>query len=363
MPEAISSAKLDARRMLPLNPLGLTTLRTLLLCATALAWLGCSRTKPLPMTQMIAGQTMGTTYTVKLATAANHLLLTEVTQEIEAELERVNAQMSTYLSTSEISRFNEHASRDWFPVSQETAEVVNLSLELYRRSKGAFDITVGPLVNLWGFGPSGRLEKIPSDELVAKTREFVGSDKLEVRLSPAALRKLEPQLQIDLSAIAKGHGVDRVAAMLDQLGLKAYFVEIGGEVRTKGTRPDGKLWRVGIERPDPSSRSIERVVDLQNQSMATSGNYRNFYEFKGQRYSHTIDPKTGAPKRDPILSATVVADECGLADGIATSMMSAGFEIGLELAKQHGWAVYLIESTDSGELRAVASPRFTELFP
>ncbi len=325
--------------------------------------LACNRAHPLPMTQVIAGQTMGTSYTIKLGPADTLTTLQETTREVEAELERVNAQMSTYLTTSELSRFNHQTQDEWFSVSQETAEVVHLALELYRNSDGAFDVTVGPLVNLWGFGPNGRPQSVPSQPTVAETLTSVGAQKLEVRLSPPALRKLVPRLQVDLSAIAKGHGVDRVAAVLERLHYASYFVEIGGEVRVKGTRPGGDAWRIGIERPDSAARSVQRIAELRDQSMATSGNYRNFYDLDGRRFSHTIDPKTGYPKVDSIASATVVADNCALADGIATSMMAAGFESGLRLAEKHNWAVYLIRINEQGELESAASSKFTESFP
>jgi thiamine biosynthesis lipoprotein len=150
-------------------------------------------------------------------------------------------------------------------------------------------------------------------------------------------------LQVDLSAIAKGHGVDRVAEVLDKLNVSSYFVEIGGEVRTKGHKPGGEEWQVGIERPTPEQRSVERILPLSGRALATSGNYRNYHVLEGRSYSHTINPKTGYPVEDPIASASVVADNCALADGIATGMMSAGFDAGMALAEKHGWCVFLIK--------------------
>jgi thiamine biosynthesis lipoprotein len=191
----------------------------------------------------------------------------------------------------------------------------------------------------------------------------VGADKLAVRRAPPALKKNHPLVQVDLSAIAKGHGVDRVAGVLDRLNYKAYFVEIGGEVRTRGRKLDGSPWQVGIEHPEPNQRSVERVLPLSDRSLATSGNYRNYFEFEGKRYAHTLNPRTGWPVEDPIVSASVVADNCALADGIATGLMSAGFEAGLALAEKHGWSVMLMRATPSGVFEIAESTQFSQDFP
>lgn len=331
----------------------------LLLCV------GLTACRPTPVTtdQALVGQTMGTTYSIKLVPFEGMPRLTEVSKEISAELERVNAQMSTYLTTSELSRFNASSSTDWVAVSPETAAVVEQSLELTRLTDGAFDVTVGPLVNLWGFGPGPRSGRAPSEAAIAEVRSNVGADKLEVRVSPPALKKTQPQLQVDLSAIAKGHGVDRVVERLDRLGFTAYFVEIGGEVRCRGQKLDGSAWRVGIERPTSGERSVQRVLPLTDRSLATSGNYRNYFEEAGQRFSHTIDPRSGRPVEDSIASASVVADTCALADGIATGMMAAGFEKGLELAERHGWSVLLLRPLPGGEFEVAQSSAFLREFP
>ncbi|MEZ6149520.1 MAG: FAD:protein FMN transferase [Pirellulaceae bacterium] len=319
----------------------------------------CNRPHQLPVLQAISGQTMGTTYSIKLSPAATGTpALTHVSQQIEAELASVNAQMSTYLTTSELSRFNQLDSNEWFPVSQETADVVALALQLNDQSDGAFDVTVGPLVNLWGFGPAPRQTQTPSQADIAALLEAVGADKLQVRLAPPALRKTHPALQVDLSAIAKGHGVDRVVNVLERLQFSSYFVEIGGEVRTKGTKPGGQAWQIGIEQPRSDQRSVAEVLLLTDQALATSGSYRNFFEVGGRRYSHTISPKTGWPVEDPIVSASVLADNCALADGVATAMMSAGFDAGLALAERNDWAVMLVRPTADGEFETIESTAF-----
>jgi thiamine biosynthesis lipoprotein len=293
--------------------------------------------------QLITGQTMGTTYAVKLVPNETMPDLSEISAEVQAELDRVNRQMSTYDPTSELSRFNALSSTDWFEVSPETAEVAKLAQQVFEQSDGAFDVTVGPLVNLWGFGPDGRPEEVPSQAQIDALLESTGSTRLEVRLEPPALRKLHPKLQLDFSAIAKGHGV-------------------GGEIRTRGVRLDGSPWQVGIERPIENVREIQQVIGLSNQSLATSGNYRNVYELDGQRFSHTINPTTGRPVEDAIASASAIADNCALADAIATCMMSSGFTRGLEIAEQNHWAVLLVRKTAEDGFETAASGAFDSMF-
>ena len=340
------------------NPFSLRCLGVVGCFLVGLSLTACNRPRQLPVLQAIAGQTMGTTYSVKLGPSASPVDLLQVSAEIEKELQSVNAQMSTYLTTSELSRFNQQASDQWFTVSQETAAVVDLALQLTEQSDGAFDVTIGPLVDLWGFGATGRHARIPSETEIQQTMQSVGADKLQVRLSPPALRKTQPSLHVDLSAIAKGHGVDRVADVLERLQFTSYFIEIGGEVRARGRKPSGQAWRVGVEFPSSDERSVERVIALTDQALATSGNYRNYFEVDGRRYSHTINPKTGWPPEDSIVSASVLADNCALADGVATAMMSAGFDAGLALAERQGWAVMLERSTPEGGFETRQSTEF-----
>ena len=350
----------------------LASCRVLILSSiiTVICTTGC-RPQAATTSQLLAGRTMGTTYSITID--PNHRSsLGEINDRVQRELELVNQQMSTYVEDSELSRFNSNGDDQWFAVSRETAGVVALSREIWEQTNGAFDVTVGPLVNLWGFGPGGVPESIPSSEEIEEARRVVGSHLLQVRQEPPALRKTEPKLQVDLSAIAKGHGVDRVARILDDFGVESYFVEIGGEVRVRGSRPGGGPWRAGIESPREDVRDVIAVLPLQDQSLATSGNYRNFYDRQGQRYSHTIDPRTGYPVRSSLVAVSVVADNCALADGLATSMMSLGLKDGLRLANEHGWAVWFIVVDDdqqsaggehSQPFRFVKSEAFERLFP
>jgi len=358
---------LEARCCSGLNMRHINRSRRLVLVCL-LVWLclgdlGCQRAVRVSALQFLAGRTMGTSYSIKLVPAEGAADLALVSEQVEAELEAVNAQMSTYITTSELSRFNSQKSADWFPVSPQTAEVVQLSLLLSQQTEGAFDVTVGPLVELWGFGSSPREVRAPSQQSIREALESVGADKLAVRSAPPALKKNHPLVQVDLSAIAKGHGVDRVAEVLDRLNFKAYFVEIGGEVRTRGRKPDGSAWQVGIEHPAPDQCSVERVLPLSDRSLATSGNYRNYFEFEGKRYAHTLNPRTGWPVEDPIVSASVVADNCASADGIATGLMSAGFEAGMAMAEKHGWSVMVMRATRNGAFEIAESSQFSKDFP
>jgi FAD:protein FMN transferase len=324
--------------------------RLVLLGLIATAWLvGCHRSDPLPPVVEISGETMGTYYRVQIVGQAAVQRQVELQAAVDEELRRVNLQMSTYLPESEISRFGRFDSTDWFEVSPETVEVIEAARTISEQSGGAFDVTVGPLVDLWGFGPRARPQAAPSQELLDEIKQHVGYQLLQTRREPPALRKAHPRLQVDLSAIAKGHGIDRISTLLAERGFGDTLVEIGGDVRASGRRPDGKAWRLGIERPSVElGAAIQRIVRLSDQSLATSGDYRNFYQLDGEQFSHTIDPHTGRPVQHRLSSVSVVAENCMLADGRATALVALGPERARELAREQGWLVLLLERTDSG---------------
>jgi thiamine biosynthesis lipoprotein len=297
------------------------------------------------------GTTMGTTYSVKVFDPPDWQ--DDVQLAIDAELRRVNDQMSTYIEASELSRFNASSSTDWLDVSEETAMVVAYAQEIAAKTDGAFDVTVGPLVNAWSFGSESRTQTVPPPETLAEIRKSVGYEKLFVRTDPPALRKSVPGLQIDLSALAKGHGVDRVVELLDSMGAENVFVEIGGEVRTSGDK-DGEWWKVGIQLPDAVRDSVMIAHPMstdsgKDEAMATSGDYRNFFVVDGKRYSHTIDPRTGMPVEKPLASVSVIAPTCMAADAWATAINVVGKEKGLELAIQENLEVLLV-SREGGSL-------------
>ena len=292
------------------------------------------------------GETMGTEYAVTWAGGAR--CTADVWHLMEAELLSVNAQMSTWLPGSELSRFNRGPADRWVPVSEQLAAVVAAALELSRLSGGAFDVTVGPLVNLWGFGPAERVG-LPTPAEIERAQARVGYGLLEVRLSPPALRKRIPDLYVDLSAIAKGHGVDRLASVLDSRGCRDYLVDIGGEIRVGGMSPAGAAWKVGVETPEPHGRDlVQPVLVVSDQAVATSGEYRNYRLVGDTRTSHTIDPRTGRPVVHDMASVTVVAASAILADGLATAINVLGPVNGLKWAEERQIAALALIRTDDG---------------
>lgn len=307
----------------------------------------CSRA-PEPPTLELHGSTMGTSYSVQAVELPSGIEPQQLKREIDMELERVNDLMSTYRDSSEVSRFNRSPSTDWFAVTPALASLAQEALSMSEASGGAFDATVGPLVNLWGFGPGSGPDSVPSDAQIAEALVRVGHDKLSVRADPPALRKSEPRLYLDLSAIAKGYGVDRIAELLDDAGVLNYLVEIGGELRGRGHNGRAQPWQIAVERPDPGAREAYSVVELHDGAMATSGDYRNFFERGGKLYSHTIDPRTGHPVAHRLASVTVLAPTTARADALATALLVLGPEKGLDLAEQLQIAALFILRTPNG---------------
>ncbi len=340
--------------------------RVLPLCAAVLFGLVIHRmwfaeVAPRPYVEL-RGHTMGTTWSVKIAEgdlgdAARSMLL----REIEAELERVNALMSTYREDSELSRFNAHASLEPFEASRETVEVFEIAQSISRDSDGAFDVTVGPLVAAWGFGATDRPPEPPSDAERKALAERVGFEKLRVDAEARTLTKLHPKLECDLSAVAKGYGVDRVALLLERKGHRDHLVEIGGELRAKGTRLDGRVWRVGIERPDAMTRTSQEIVDLRDVSLATSGDYRDYYEIDGQRISHTIDPRASRPIDHRLASVSVLHRDAASADALATTLNVLGPQAGFRFAKERNLAALLLVREGDGEFHDMATPQWKAL--
>jgi thiamine biosynthesis lipoprotein len=334
-------------------------LRLALVCLPLLlVVVGCERGLQVLALQ---GSTMGTSYSVQLVAPPAGLDTESLGQGIEAVLEEVNALMSTYRPDSELSRFNASASTDWFDCSAELIKVLAVALQVSDASDGAFDVTVGPLVNLWGFGPEVKPSELPGQAAIDAARARTGYRLLELRESPPALRKARPDLYVDLSAIAKGYGVDRVAELLEGQGIANALVEIGGELRAHGVNGQGEPWRIAVERPlADGPRRVFRVVGLRDNGMATSGDYRNFFELDGKRYSHTIDPATGRPVQHPLVSVTVLDGEAMVADAWATALLVLGPERGLALAESLGLAALLV-SRDGDALTARATAAFEQL--
>lgn len=312
---------------------------------------------PVPL-ETFQGQTMGTSYTVKVVAALTPEAREALGALIDGRLQDVNAKMSTYLEDSELSRFNRYDGEAPFPLSAETLAVMATAQRLGEMSGGAFDMTVGPLVNAWGFGPEGLPPEPPADEVLVALRQLVGYQ--QVILSSEGARKTRPEIQCDLSAVAKGYAVDRVAEALLEQGHDRFMVEAGGEVRTGGLNPEGEPWRIGIERPQTEGRGLQKILPLTDKAMATSGDYRNFYEMDGRRYSHTIDPRTGRPVQHAGASVSVVSDLCVEADGLATTLLVLGPEEGYALALEQGLAVLFVNHAPQG-LTERATPAFLAL--
>jgi thiamine biosynthesis lipoprotein len=282
---------------------------------------------------------------------------------VDAELELVNELMSRYREGSELDRLNRSRSADETRVSPELLRVLERAAEISEQSSGAFDVTVGPLIALWGFDDKRGRAQAPEQAAIDAARERVGYVKLELDRRGRTVRKLHPELDIDLSAIAKGYAVDRVALAIERAGHNDYLVEVGGEVRCSGTSHRGTPWRVAIERPVAGRREIFRVVELSGRALATSGDYRNFYEVGGQRYSHTVDPRSGRPVSHRLASVTVIHDECITADALATALTVMGPREGLAFAEERDLPVLFIERGEGSALRAFATAAFERDFP
>jgi thiamine biosynthesis lipoprotein len=319
---------------------------------------GAVRAEPLAL----SGATMGTTYHIKVANPPAAVRVGELRTAVEKVLAEIDRQMSTWRPDSEVSRFNRAPAGEWFAVSPATAEVVAAAQEISRRTDGALDVTVGPLVRLWHFGPDAKANSDaarpfvpPTDEAIGQAQKLIGYKKLEVRTSPPALRKAVAGLEIDLSSIASGYAIDQLATMLADRAATNWLVEIGGEVRAAGKRDDGKPWQVAIERPIPGKPQMQSVVPLVNGAIATAGDYLKFFEHGGRRYSHIIDPAAGRPVEHALGSVTVVADTCLAADGWDTPLMVLGPERGFACAEKNGITALFISRSGSGTVRATTA--------
>jgi thiamine biosynthesis lipoprotein len=255
--------------------------------------------------------------------------------------------MSTYRADSELSLFNDSESTEWVEVSAELCGVIEQALSVSDIT-GAFDITVGPLVNLWGFGPSDTLPEPPEAVAIAQALQDTGFDLIHSDCAIPAIRKGRAGVYIDLSAYAKGYAVDQIVKLLIEQRLTNYMVEVGGEVRMHGHNARADLWSVAIEKPDDFESNVQTIVHLTDAAIATSGDYRNFFVFAGQRFSHTIDPQTGYPVTHNTAAVSVISDTAAFADAMATALLVLGVDEGLALAEREGIAAYFQLRTDLG---------------
>ncbi len=307
----------------------------------------CDRT-PLLVTYDFSSNTMGTTINVMIVSPPESLTLDVLQLDVMRTLERIENIASTYRESSELSAFNANSSTDWIEVSAEFCSLVHQALLVSQETTGAFDITVGALVNLWGFGPEPTVDEPPSLEKIDAALKLVGYRGLQTNCIRPAIRKSAASVYIDLSGWVKGYAVDQVAELLDLNGLENYLIEIGGELRAHGHNAEQRKFAIAIETPASEHGDEYSVISLSNAAVATSGDYRNYFESDGRRYSHTIDPRTGRPINHDLASVTVVSDTTAYADAMATALLVLGRVDGLALAEELGIAAYFSVHTAQG---------------
>jgi thiamine biosynthesis lipoprotein len=303
---------------------------------------------------------MGTTYTVKVVVRdGENAAGDRLEVMVDNLLSRVDNAMSTYIDSSEVMVFNRHGAGD-FAVSEDLLDVVAEAQRVARLSGGAFDVTVGPLVDAWGFGPRGATDT-PSDESIGQLLASTGFEHVGVDREHSILTKGSKDVQIDLSAIAKGFAVDRVAVALIRDGFTDFMVEVGGEVRAHGRNAERRVWRIGIERPQEGGRSVHTAVALLDLALATSGDYRNFVMRDGVRVSHTIDPRIGRPISHDLASVSVIQASCMTADALATALEVLGPVDGMELAVSHDIPALFLVRLEGGVFEERRSPVWSAL--
>ena len=318
--------------------------------------LGCGAEKE----TTFSGATMGTTYHIKLVSGYFKRTF-DLKEKIEKRLREINQSMSTYLPESEISRFNALQGTDEkMHISLDFLRVLKTGALIYDLTGGAWDATVAPLVNLWGFGSTAKTAAVPDEETVAKLLKEIGFRYIDLS-DNGYIRKKKVPLSLDLASIAKGYAVDQISRLIQEEGVRDYLVEIGGEVYAAGLKKDQTRWRVGVNLPEKGARSdaVYDIVALKDMAMATSGDYRNYFEKDGRTYTHILDPRSGYPVRNGVVSVSVIADTCTLADGLATAVMVMGREDGLSLVERLSGveALVVIRHRDNS-LEAYASKGF-----
>jgi thiamine biosynthesis lipoprotein len=301
---------------------------TLLVMLTA-----CSR----PEEIKLSGKTMGTTWSLRSVQA------TESTRQlIQSHLDQREAVFSHWQKDSAVTRFNDSRSSDWQPVPPELVRVVELARRIASKSDGALDITLAPLIDLWGFGAAGPAPALPTEPQIAEAKTRCGWQYLQTRLDPPALKKAIPDLRINVASVTEGFVIDELIPLLKQQGLSDFLLEVGGEVAAIGHAPAGTPWRVGIQTPEAAPGDALQTLPLSDLCIATSGNYRQRFAKDGQSYSHLIDPRSGRPITHPLTSVSVIHPSSALADGYATALMIVGPERGREIADQLGLRVLWI---------------------
>jgi thiamine biosynthesis lipoprotein len=292
---------------------------------------------------VLGGKTMGTTWSLQIARPLTAGERGKLQQRLASELDSIERVFSTWNPDSAISRFNESKSTETIPVTLPLAQVLASALDLSRQTEGAFDPTMGPLIDLWGFGHEGKRTEPPTPDEISSALSKCGADKLTVTLNPPTLRKAIPDLEVNPSAIVEGYAADQLGHLLKSSGYEGWLLEIGGEILADGLSPDGRPWRVGIQTPGAALNDSFSDLPLSNQALATSGTYRQRFEHGGRIYSHLINPKTGWPIETKLVSVSVLSPSCMKADAFATALMVLGRQRGEPLAQRQGLRVFWIE--------------------
>ncbi len=310
------------------------------------------------------GNTMGTNYTVVALDPSGQLDQAVLTEGLEAALTEVDRQMSNWNPKSEISTINAREAGVSIALTPPMEHVLKAAQTVHHATNGQFDVTLGPAIDMWGFGATGQQNVVPDKAKSSLIMPMMGQDRA-IKLSPGRIHKTTDKSSIYLSGIGKGYGVDRLAAVLRETGISDFMVEIGGDLFTEGFNRQGLPWKIAIETPDASRREVHRIVSVSGNGLATSGDYRNYFEHGGQRYSHILDATTGRPVKHATASVTVLAENAMLADAWATGLLAIGRQEGLEIAEEHGVAAYFIErsnQTSGGPFSATSSAHFSEFF-
>lgn len=310
--------------------------------------------------EVLTGPTMGSTFTIKYVHNASTPAADAVGVAVQSILDEVDRQMSTYRLDSDIARFNQSPANTCMPMPQPVLDLVQYGDELSRISDGAFDLTLGPLLDVWGFGPQARVKHVPSAEQIAQAQARVGYQ--HVRVVDGQLCK-DADVKVEFNSIAAGYTVDRISARFTELNIDSYMIEVTGELIAKGHKPDGSPWRIALEQPlGDGQRVIQRVLEIDGYGLNTSGDYRNYFEEDGVRFSHTLDPQTAAPISHSLASVTVADRSTLRADGIATLLLVLGPERGLDFAEQHKIAAFFVMRDGDGFATQVSS-EFSRIFP
>lgn len=308
--------------------------------------------------ESFGGPTMGSTYSIKYMRSAGGPTVTEVQPEVEAILAEVDRQMSTYRSDSDIERFNRLPANSCQPMPEGVLQLVRYGEELSAASQGSYDLTVEPLLDLWGFGPQARVEQVPTPEQLAQVLKRVGHGHL--RIEGNQLCK-DASVEVDFNSIAAGYTVDRIVARLQALGIHSFLAEATGELKAVGKKADGSPWRVALEAPRDDQQVTEKIIDIDGYGVSTSGDYRNYFEQGGQRYSHTFDALTGAPITHALASVTVIDPSTLAADGLSTLLLILGPERGWAYAEEHKIAAFFVIRADKHFIIR-SNPEFDRLF-